>query len=219
VNSLLALDRSYNDAIERQKKYEADRSLRRAELKALIAKGTESIRRVPLTALQKPLGAGTLSAEPGATTTGATGNYVSIDAGVALAYPTRGGTGEPWFLPYVGANISFAPVERVVPFDKLAGSDCSRFLQRVSLTAGFSLTTPALAGHTLESLLFDRYPFIAVGFRTTQYMRVTAGAFVYAVSDKDPATNDRHVAVAPFAGISLDLDMIHFITTGFAGVK
>ena len=223
ADSVARFQRLVRANAEHEKALHAARQDADAKEQAFLSKlGTalQQMRAIPPSVLRQPLGVATVAAEPGESTTPSTGNYASIDAGIAVAFPTGGGAGAPWFLPYVGANLYFAPVERVVPFDKLAGTKFQRlFLQRFSLTAGFSLASPSLPGRTVGTLLFGKYPLLAGGYRVAQYVRVTGGCFFYQLSSRNPTINRTSVEVAPFVGLSLDLDMVHFITTGFAGVK
>jgi len=191
------------------------------QLEAKVNKAVEGAgKSIPASVLRQPLSAVTIKTEPGSSTTPSAGNYASIDLGVAVAFATSGGTGNPWFLPYLGINLYFAPVERMVPFDRLAGTWCQRYLaQRFSLTGGFTLSSPGIPGRTVGTLLFGKYPLVAAGYRVSQYVRVTVGVVFYELSSRNPVLSSASVAVAPYGGISLDVDMIHFIVNGISAFK
>ncbi|MGK3988611.1 hypothetical protein WME99_36545 [Sorangium sp. So ce136] len=155
----------------------------------------------------------TLSSRPDAGTTPEAGNYVALDAGVVLAAPMRGGDGPNfWVVPYFGVNFYAVPVDRTIPVNDLAGNPV---WQRLSATLGVSLTEPSLPGRATRGILFKRYPMAALGYRLTHFVRVTAGASFYEVADRNPTSNEYHFAVAPFAGASLDIDVIHMIREAF----
>ncbi|WP_433931456.1 hypothetical protein AB3662_44595 [Sorangium cellulosum] len=137
------------------------------------------------------------------------GNIASLDFGVAAAVPSGGDEVKLWLVPYLGVNIYFTPVDRTISIDQIVGP---RFRQRFSLTFGYTLTSPTLPGRTLKNFFLDRYPVVGGGYRMSNYMRATAGAILYQLADKNPASTNTHLRAAPFGGFSLDGDIIDIIT-------
>jgi hypothetical protein len=139
-------------------------------------------------------------------------NYASVDAGAVFALPSgrvSGTSFEPWLVPYLGLNLYFVPVERVVPLDQLVG--CT-LLQRLSLTLGKPLSDPKVPGRTTASKPLGNYILTALGFRLNSYMRVTGGTLIYALESQNPASAAETWYLAPFVGGSLDWDIIHMFT-------
>jgi hypothetical protein len=136
-----------------------------------------------------------------------TANYASIDLGVLVAAPFRGGV-DPWVVPYLGANIYFGSVDRNIPFDAMAGNAYQRFRQRISLTIGATFTVPTVPGRRTESVFLSTYPLVALGFRATHFTRVGIGCLFYRLGDANPASSDTSLRVAPFLSFSMDIDLV-----------
>jgi hypothetical protein len=185
---------------------QANLSIARAALLASLSAGLQSLRlevgdATPSIRVDTRAGEGTL---PDA------GNYVSLDTGVALAYPAVGGGRDAWVFPYVGINLYAVPVERKVPLESLVGGA----LQRLSLTVGFTLTAPPISGRGVQSVIFDRYPMVALGVRIATYVRFTIGSAFYKLNSRDPASTQVVFGAAPFIGLSLDADLVSIVKKG-----
>lgn len=137
-------------------------------------------------------------------------SFASLDVGVLLALPHGGTSVEPWVLPYVGLNLYAVPVDRTMDLGQLTGSAGERFLQRVSLTAGFTLSNPGIPGRTVKPIFLERYPLLALGVRFSQFTRFTGGVAFYKLADKNYASAAESVEVAPFVGLSIDADLYYF---------
>lgn len=137
--------------------------------------------------------------------TAAAANYAAIDTGVVVAFPLKyaGGNGDPWALPYVGLNLYAVPVDRVIPLSELVDQPW----QRVSLTIGRTLSSPTLPNRSITDLGFG-YPVVAIGYRITQFVRVTAGSVFYHIDNPNPTSARTVFGVAPFLGMALDGDVI-----------
>lgn len=159
------------------------------------------------------------------------GNYAWFELGVGIApVHTRAGVESFWVLPYSGLNLSFAPVDRVVPLSQLVGG----WTQRVSVTLGLALTGPALTavGGEPAAGLFGPgpvvprrkiapafgsiYPVVAVGYRPTHFTRVSLGVVLYTEIDGNPAVDESVLRVTPFVGYSIDLDLLEVLKNGVA---
>jgi hypothetical protein len=154
-----------------------------------------------------------IGAKTGKGTTPDKGSYGSVDAGLLVAFPSGGSTATAWVVPYLGANLYFAAVDRTIPLHEMTGTPSMQFRQRVSLTAGVTLTAPSIDGRIVKPLILTRYPVFAAGFRVSQYLRVTAGAVLYQLGDKNPASTAASLRAAPFLGVSADIDFVHFLTS------
>ena len=153
-----------------------------------------------------------VSGQAGQGTTPAAANYASVDAGAVLAFPVGGISSQPWILPYLGLNIYTAPVDRVVSPSDLTGGFWMDVRQRLSATIGFTLSDPTIPGRTLSPMFLGHYPVVALGFRTTQFTRVTAGTVLYNVADANPASAQVQLGGAVFLGAALDIDVIQLLT-------
>ncbi len=139
-------------------------------------------------------------------------NYASVDAGVFFSSPSGGAQTEIWLVPYLGLNLYSTPVDRTIDPSELTGTKLDRLRQRLSLTVGVTLSSPSIAGRTVAAPLLSRYPIVALGFRMTNYTRITAGAVLYDIADANPASAEHHLVAAPFVGAALDIDLIHLLT-------
>jgi hypothetical protein len=160
--------------------------------KALVVGGTRSV----------------LTPTAGMGETPSKANFAALDIGTVFAFPGF----DTWVLPYLGLNVYSVPVDRTVAPGKLTGSTFHKLRQRVSLTIGTTLTAPASAGRTIEAPFLGRYPLVAVGFRFGEYTRLVGGSVFYYVNDPNPASADKKVHAAPFAGASLDVDLVDILT-------
>ena len=135
-------------------------------------------------------------------------NYVAADVGLSVALPTSGGSQEPWLLPYVGLNVYSMAVDRKIAWSEIVGS---RVRQRVSLTVGMTLgsaSSPNVPGRKITGPILDRYPLLALGFRLTSFIRISGGVLIYRLGDINPASAATTLGVAPFVGLSADVDVI-----------
>ena len=134
-------------------------------------------------------------------------NYVSVDVGAFVALAG----GETWFLPYLGLNIYSVAVDRFIKPSLLVGTGMEQLRQRLSLTIGATLASP-LTSRTIEQPFLSRYPIAALGYRLGEYSRIVAGGVFYELHDSNPASASKSLKVAAFAGVSLDADLIQFLT-------
>lgn len=148
--------------------------------------------------------------ESGEGTTPKPANYASVDVGVLVSGPRWGA--DPWLLPYVGFNLYSVPVDRAVPFRDMVGPGLTRLRQRLSLTIGFTLANPDVTNRTLDGFFLGKFPVVALGWRTSQYTRVSGGAVFYRYDSANPASSDTHLGASAFVGASLDIDLIHLLT-------
>jgi hypothetical protein len=136
-------------------------------------------------------------------------NYVSADAGFVYAFTIAA------FVPYVGTNIYFRPVNKAAPLSQRGG-----FGRRFALTFGVTLATiedrePGdTAGRTRSDLFSNSSLVVGAGLRVTQSIRLGGGALVFRRKDPNPLVSNTTVGVAPYASFSFDLD----VAKAFAGL-
>jgi hypothetical protein len=143
--------------------------------------------------------------------TPAAANYASVDAGVLVGFPSGGQHVEPWVTPYLGFNFYLVPVDRSIPMGELTGSGWGKVAQRVAITLGTTLIAPSITGRTVKPA-FVPGPLAALGVRLTHYVRLTGGGILYKLADKNPASAKETFYVAPFGGLSADIDLVHILT-------
>ncbi|WP_224240903.1 hypothetical protein [Hyalangium gracile] len=160
--------------------------------RALVVSGTRSV----------------LTPKSGIGETPSKASFAALDIGAVFAFPGF----DTWVLPYVGLNVYSVPVDRTIAPGELTGSTLDQVRQRISLTIGATLTAPSSAGRALEAPFMGRYPLLAVGFRVGGYTRLVAGSVFYNVNDPNPASADKRLHAAPFAGASLDADLVDILT-------
>lgn len=136
-------------------------------------------------------------------------NYVSADAGFIYAFTIAS------FVPYVGTNIYFRPVNKAAPL-----SQRGSFGRRFALTFGVTLATledkePGdTAARTRTDLFSNSSLVLGAGLRVTQSIRLGGGALVFKRKDPNPLVSNTTVGVAPYASFSFDLD----VAKAFAGL-
>ena len=134
-------------------------------------------------------------------------NYVSADAGFIYAFTIAS------FVPYVGTNIYFRPVNKAAPL-----SQRGSFGRRFALTFGVTLASiedrePGdTAGRTRMDLFSNSSLVIGAGLRVTQSIRLGGGVLVFKRKDPNPLVSNTTVGVAPYASFSFDLDVAKAFT-------
>lgn len=136
-------------------------------------------------------------------------NYVSADAGFIYAFTISA------FVPYVGTNIYFRPVNKAAPLSQRGG-----FGRRFALTFGVTLASiedkePGdTAGRTRRDLFSNSSLVLGAGLRLTQSIRIGGGVLVFLRKDPNPLISNTTVGAAPYASFSFDLD----VAKAFAGL-
>jgi hypothetical protein len=154
------------------------------------------------------------SARPGEGVTPSAGNYVSPAVGVAVTIPTAASTGRAWLFPLFGLNFYSLPVDRTIKIDDLVDN----FRQRASLVVAISLKDVTLPTNQAETVILGGYPYVAFGYRVTQFVQVDAGAAVYRYHDQNPGSSALHWGLAPGLGASVDLDVLTIAKNGFSSL-
>lgn len=138
-------------------------------------------------------------------------SWIAPTAGVMVAAPlllAERRFADPWLVPYLGASLYFARVDRVIDVDHLVGPQQRLFWQRNSFSVGLVLSRPSLRGKTVAGpWAVDVLPFLGFGHRFTQYLRGDLGAIVFQYSDRVPVVAELHWGVASWLGVSIDADV------------
>lgn len=125
-------------------------------------------------------------------------DYVSADLGALYAGDIDKGVG------YIGVNFYLRPVNKAVPLIQRGG-----FLRRFSLNLGLTLQSIEDGRRTRDDLFFGKALTVGAGYRLSQYVRASAGALLLRQRDPDtfPLTNDKSLALTPYAALSFDMDL------------
>lgn len=136
--------------------------------------------------------------------------YFSADLGVLAVFfyqedqnKNWGHTGGTDLATYVGVNMYFAPVDKDIPL-----RDDDGILRRMSLTFGYSINPIQDDSSSLEGILNKNALITGLGFRITDYLRITPGIVILKQKHKNPFVDNSYPVVSPFIGASIDVDMI-----------
>ena len=137
-------------------------------------------------------------------------SWISPTTGVAVALPFVNDTGaqgfsEPWLVPYLGANIYFKRVDRVIDPDDLVGDT---FRQRNSLMVGVLVTKPSLNGTPVSGVWSSGpVPVVGFGHRMTPFIRIDGGVALFEHARRLPTVTDKALSFACWIGASIDADL------------
>jgi hypothetical protein len=121
--------------------------------------------------------------------------YIGLDAGILGARDVRK------LVPYFGANLYFRPVNKNAPLGR-----CFCFLRRASLTLGVTAASVAEKDR-IEDTFSNHSILTGVGFRLTDYWRISGGLLVVRTYDADKPGELRTGAL-PSLATSLDIDIV-----------
>lgn len=123
--------------------------------------------------------------------------------GLPILVEGGAGVGSPWLTAYGGVTIYPRRIDRVIDLDDQIGPS-----QRVGLTVGALLTSPELRGADIAGPpRVPLIPYVGVGVRVTQFLRVDAGAVIFTAADRNPVIEHRDFGVALSVGASIDADV------------
>jgi len=123
-------------------------------------------------------------------------DYVSADIGVLYA-PTIGETAA-----YIGANFYLRPVNKSVPLRQRGG------LRRLAFTVGLTLNSIEDRRGIRSDLYFNQALVLGVGYRISEYWRLSGGGLVFRERDPDtyPLTSNKRTAMTPYIALTFDVD-------------
>jgi hypothetical protein len=119
--------------------------------------------------------------------------HISPDVGVLYS------TGIGRVRPYVGANFYAVPVNRDIPLGHLFQNP----LQRTSLTLGVTVASVAQAGRR-ENLFASSAGIVGVGYRLTDFLRLSVGSLFFLSNDPNPLVTDYSLGLDPYVSLSVD---------------
>lgn len=120
------------------------------------------------------------------------------------------------FSPYLGFHINFRYINKNVPFNRLPNKKCAD-LHYWSFMTAWSLTSIAEEGKR-EDFFANSTFLTGIGFRINNALRVTAGVNWFYKLDPNPIIETKSIAVTPYIGLSVDLDVKQFLN-GFTDLK
>jgi hypothetical protein len=141
--------------------------------------------------------------------------YFSLDVGAAALSFHRS-----WdFAQYLGVNMYLIPVDPGEPLRRGRHEDYGRaFARRFSVTLGITTTASQIHRNGVQGLVGSQFLMIGAGLRVLEFVRVSAGTFLFRVENANPLRAQTHVAAGGYFGASLDLAAFKLIAEGFKGM-
>ena len=118
------------------------------------------------------------------------------------------------FSPYLGFHINFRYINKNIPFSKLPNKTCFHYL---SFMTAWSLTSISEEGKR-KDFFSNSTLLTGLGIRLNNSLRITGGVNWFYMIDPNPLINEKSIAVTPYVGLSIDLDVKQFLN-GFADLK
>ena len=113
------------------------------------------------------------------------------------------------FSPYLGFHVNFRFMDKNLPFWGLPNKTPFHF---VSFMTGWSLVSIAEDGKRADLFKDNKGTLLTgLGFRITNSLRITGGVNWFYKIDPNPLINTKSLAVMPFCGLSLDLDLKKYL--------
>lgn len=118
------------------------------------------------------------------------------------------------FSPYLGFHINFRYINKNIPFSRLPNKTCLHYL---SFMTAWSLASISEKGK--RENFFDKSTLLTgIGLRLNNALRVTTGVNWFYKLDPNPTIETKSIAVTPYIGLSIDLDVKQFLN-GFTDLK
>lgn len=107
------------------------------------------------------------------------------------------------FAPYLGFHINFRPINKDIPFRLVRYKTVAH---RLSFMAGLTLTS-IKSENQREDLFGSRSLVTGLGFRMSNAVKIAVGGLWYKALDTNPLLDNKKTSVAPFIGVSFDLEI------------
>ncbi len=120
------------------------------------------------------------------------------------------------FSPYLGFHINFRYINKNIPFSRLPNKTFAD-LHYWSFMTAWSLTSISEEGKR-ENFFANSTLLTGIGFRFCNALRATAGVNWFYKLDPNPTIETKSIAVTPYIGLSVDLDVKQFLN-GFTDLK
>lgn len=112
--------------------------------------------------------------------------------------------------PYIGVNVELRYFDKDIPFRLVPKPLGLIDLSHWSIALGISQASVAKDGVRADFFKKTSF-FTGVGYRLTSALRLTFGTLWYNKLDPNPLLDNKKLAVAPYAGLSIDLQVRKFI--------
>lgn len=114
----------------------------------------------------------------------ASGSFFTPTFGVGPALAFGGSTPDLWAVPFIGATLYFAPIDRALTLRQLDGMP----FRKVGVTVGFTLYGPAMdvPNRDEEPLLADTTLLVGVSARLSRLTNATLFGLPYKVAPENP---------------------------------
>ncbi|MEO9966944.1 MAG: hypothetical protein ABJF11_14195 [Reichenbachiella sp.] len=138
----------------------------------------------------------------------ASGFRVVPDFGIANIWVNGNESNEVYQRFYFGVNITPRPVNKQIKFREYKDSNLWR---RWSFSLG--VTSSSLPEGEFEDLYKSSSLLAGINFRVLRGLYISSGTVVLRRKDPNPIITDTNVIMAPFVGISLDVDINNAISS------
>ena len=107
-------------------------------------------------------------------------------------------------LPYLGFNVNFRPIDKSIPLHLVRYKS---WRYRFTFTSGVTLTPIKLADRRED--LFGNYSLVTgIGFRLSNYIKLTGGVIWFKASSTDPLSTSTYLSCLPYAGLTADFEIV-----------
>ena len=139
--------------------------------------------------------------------------YVSADVGILFGFlqPKDADLRRTDVSTYVGFNVYLTAVDKDEELGLLFFNNnpwsLRTLLRRFAITAGLSLTDFQRSSDLgVGGVIGDQLFLFGGGLRVTDYFRASGGGFLYTQTSPSPLSDEESLRIAPYFGISVDLD-------------
>ncbi|MDN3582090.1 hypothetical protein [Mucilaginibacter flavus] len=106
---------------------------------------------------------------------------------------------------YIGLDFYLRPFDPNIPFRFVRHYNGLSILDRTSLTLGITLNSVAKTNYRADLFGTKNNLMGGIGFRLNNLFKVNAGGLVYYKLDPNFLTGQKHLAVTPYVGMSVDI--------------
>ena len=118
--------------------------------------------------------------------------------------------------PYIGVHLNFRYIDKDIPYRNLANKTLAH---RLSFNTGWTLVSLS-DGVTRDDFFKKSALVTGLGFRLSNAIRLTGGTLWLKEYDTNPLLAQTDLAMVPYAGVSIDLELVEFLKniTGTLGL-
>jgi hypothetical protein len=137
--------------------------------------------------------------------------YISGNIGMAAVHFRNDGWDSVLF---VGVNLYFAALDKDIPL----GTDLA-FRRRFSIVAGYTINDLNSPSGTGRGALGGKGALLGASLRVTDYLQMGAGAALVRQASANPLVASPRLRTAPYASLSIDIDVVDIVKGIFAKAK